>query len=124
MRAHSLNLREKIAAAYRQLVRRQYVVKVQIGVNLSCVTKLLRPLAARWRPSRRGGPPPCQHVDQVATRRDVHRFYFLDGTGLCLDYTRRYAGACGSRRVGQGAPLRRGRGTGREWAARRTGAGR
>lgn len=50
-----------------------------------------------------------QHVEAVATRTDVHRFYFLDETGLRLDYTRRYARAQGGRRANGAVPLRRGR---------------
>ena len=49
-----------------------------------------------------------QHVEAVAGRRDVHRFYFLDETGLRLDYCRRYGRAPGGRRVGGAVPLRRG----------------
>nr|WP_051166891.1 IS630 family transposase [Hymenobacter norwichensis] len=51
----------------------------------------------------------CQHVEAIATRRDVHRFYFLDETGVRLDYCRHYGRAAGSQRVGQAVPLRRGR---------------
>lgn len=50
-----------------------------------------------------------QHVETVARRGDVHRFYFLDETGLRLDYTRRYGRAPGSRRVAGAVPLQRGR---------------
>ena len=50
-----------------------------------------------------------QHVEAVAARSDVQRFYFLDETGLRLDYTRRYGRAPGSRRVGGAVPLRRGK---------------
>lgn len=50
-----------------------------------------------------------QHVEAVAVRADVHRFYFLDETGLRLDYTRRYARAAGGRRVSGAVPLQRGR---------------
>ena len=50
-----------------------------------------------------------QHVEAVAERPDVHRFYFLDETGLRLDYTRPYARAPGGRRVGGAVPLRRGK---------------
>ena len=50
-----------------------------------------------------------QQVEAVATRPDVHRFYFLDETGLRLDYTRRYARAPGGRRAGGAVPLRRGK---------------
>ncbi len=39
----------------------------------------------------------------------VHRFYFLNKTGLQLDYTRRFSRARGSQRVRQGVSLRRGR---------------
>lgn len=49
-----------------------------------------------------------QHVEAVAVRPDVHRFYFLDETGLRLDYTRRYGRAVGSRRVVGAVPLKRG----------------
>lgn len=49
-----------------------------------------------------------QHVEQVCTRPDRHRFHFLDETGLRLDQTRRYARARGGRRVGQAVPLKRG----------------
>lgn len=45
----------------------------------------------------------------VAARADVHRFHFLDETGLRLDYTRRYGRARGGRRVGGAVPLCRGR---------------
>ncbi|MGI4734664.1 MAG: IS630 family transposase [Janthinobacterium lividum] len=45
----------------------------------------------------------------MAQRSDVSHFHFLDETGLRLDYSRRYARARGSRRVGQGVPLTRGR---------------
>ncbi|GAA3942452.1 IS630 family transposase [Hymenobacter algoricola] len=51
----------------------------------------------------------CQHVEQVVTRTDVHRFYFLDETGLRLDYCRRCGRAPGGQRVTGAAPLRRGR---------------
>ncbi len=37
-----------------------------------------------------------QHVEAVAARPDRHRFYFLDETGLRLDYT---PGAMGGRRA-------------------------
>jgi transposase len=47
-------------------------------------------------------------VEAVASRPDVHRFYFLDETGLRLDYCRRYGRARGGRRVGQRVPLLRG----------------
>lgn len=50
-----------------------------------------------------------RHVEQVITRADLHRFYFLDETGLRLDYTRRYGRAPGGRRVVGAVPLRRGR---------------
>ncbi|SMB98817.1 putative transposase, fragment [Hymenobacter roseosalivarius DSM 11622] len=50
-----------------------------------------------------------QHVEAIAGRGDVHRFYFLDETGLRLDYCRRYARAPGGRRVGGAVPLTRGR---------------
>ena len=45
----------------------------------------------------------------MAVRVDVHRFYFLDETGLRLDYTRRYGRAPGSQRVSGAVPLTRGR---------------
>ncbi|GAA3921291.1 hypothetical protein GCM10022406_04340 [Hymenobacter algoricola] len=48
-------------------------------------------------------------MEAVAARADVHRFHFLDETGLRLDYSRRYGRARGSRRVGGAVPLRRGR---------------
>lgn len=48
-------------------------------------------------------------MEAVARRADVHRFYFLDETGLRLDYTRRYARAPGGRRAGGAVPLRRGK---------------
>jgi transposase len=48
-------------------------------------------------------------VEAVAARGDVHRFYFLDETGLRLDYCRRYGRAPGSQRVGGAVPLRRGK---------------
>ncbi|WBA44335.1 IS630 family transposase [Hymenobacter canadensis] len=48
-------------------------------------------------------------MELVAARADVHRFHFLDETGLRLDYTRRYGRARGGRRVGGAVPLRRGR---------------
>ncbi len=51
-----------------------------------------------------------QHVEAVAVRGDVHRFYFLDETGLRLDYCRRYARAPGGQRVAGAVPLTRGRG--------------
>jgi len=50
-----------------------------------------------------------QHVVRVAGRADLHRFYFLDETGLRLDYTRRYARTSGGQRVGGGGPLKHGR---------------
>jgi len=49
-----------------------------------------------------------QHVEAVASRPDVHRFYFLDETGLRLDYCRRYGRALGGQRIGQAVPLKRG----------------
>ena len=49
------------------------------------------------------------YVEQVAARRDVHRFFFLDEPGLRLDYTRRSGRAPGAQRVRQGVPLQRGR---------------
>lgn len=48
-------------------------------------------------------------MEHVASRADLHRFYFLDETGLRLDYTRRYGRAPGSQRVGGAVPLKRGR---------------
>lgn len=51
----------------------------------------------------------AQHVETVCTRPDVARFYFLDETGLRLDYCRRYARAAGGQRVGGAIPLARGR---------------
>ncbi|MCR5889036.1 IS630 family transposase [Hymenobacter sp. J193] len=48
-------------------------------------------------------------METVSARGDVHRFYFLDETGLRLDYTRRYARAVGGRRAGGAVPLRRGK---------------
>ena len=48
-------------------------------------------------------------MEAVAARPDVHRFYFLDETGLRLDYTRRYARAPGGQRAGGAVPLRRGK---------------
>jgi hypothetical protein len=50
-----------------------------------------------------------EHVQPIAQRADVARFYFPDETGLRLDYTRRYAQALGGQRVGQHVPLERGR---------------
>ena len=50
-----------------------------------------------------------QHVEQLAVRADMPRFYFLAETGLRLDYTRRYGRAPGSQRVSGAVPLRRGR---------------
>lgn len=50
-----------------------------------------------------------QQVEAVARRGDVHRFYFLDETGLRLDYCRRYGRAAGGQRVPGAVPLRRGR---------------
>ncbi len=48
-------------------------------------------------------------MEAIATRRDVHRFYFLDETSVRLNYCRHYGRAAGRQRVGQAVPLRRGR---------------
>ncbi|NVO86101.1 transposase [Hymenobacter terrestris] len=50
-----------------------------------------------------------QHVEAVAKRADVHRFYFLVETVLRLDYTRLYGRAPSGRRAGRAVPLRRGK---------------
>lgn len=47
-----------------------------------------------------------QHVETVAVRPDVHQYYFLDETGLRLDYTRHYTRARDSRRVGGALDVR------------------
>ncbi|GAA3942460.1 hypothetical protein [Hymenobacter algoricola] len=70
MRAYSLDLREKIAAACQQPGRRQYAVAAQFGVSCSFVAKLLRrqrqtnSVAAK--PPGRGGPP--RSLDAAAQR--------------------------------------------------------
>ncbi|WP_426490368.1 transposase [Hymenobacter sp. 102] len=57
----------------------------------------------RVRASRR------QHVEAVAQCTDVHRCYFLDETGVHLDYCRRYARAVGGRRAAGAVRLKRGK---------------
>jgi hypothetical protein len=64
-------------------------------------------LHATERDSERVSTLRQQHVEAIAVRPDVERFYFLDETGLRLDYTRRYGRARGGRRVGGAVPLRR-----------------
>lgn len=123
MRAYSLDLREKIAAASQQPGRRQYDVAAQFGVSRSFVAKLLRrqretnSVAAK--PSGRGGPPrsltaaaQAWVLAQVAAQPDATLAELRDallaetGQRVCLGVVWRVLNEHGRRRKKKPAPLR------------------